>query len=123
MLKLTKSGYVVSMVKALLISYLVTAVLLMLLALGMYKLGLSTGLVGICITFVYIFAASVGGLIIGKKVKQKKFLWGMAMGVLYAAVIFAVALLMGNDGARVVQDGVSTAMLCVSGGLLGGMIS
>lgn len=74
--------------------------------------------------YVCVHICSIcGGIDYRKKVKQKKFLWGMAMGVLYAAVIFAVALLMGNDGARVVQDGVSTAMLCVSGGLLGGMIS
>ncbi len=120
---LSKKYVAASLVKAIILSYVATAILLMLLALAMYKLGISTKTVGFGITFVYIFAPALGGLYIGRKVKQKKFLWGVLLGVLYAAVIFVVSLILKDGNSQLVQDAVSTAMLCICGGLIGGMIS
>lgn len=120
---MSKKYVAISLTKALILSYVATAILLLLLALAMFKLGISTKLVGFGITFVYIFAPALGGLYIGRKVKRKKFIWGILIGLLYATVILVCSLLLKDGNSRLVQDGVSTAMLCVCGGLIGGMIS
>lgn len=120
---MSKKYVALSLTKALILSYVATVILLMLLALAMFKLGISTKLAGFGITFVYIFAPALGGLYIGRRVKRRKFIWGILIGLLYAAVIFVCSILLKDGNSQLIQDGVSTAMLCICGGLLGGMIS
>lgn len=120
---MSKTNYLIRVLCSLLVSYFVTGMLLLLFAYAMYKLGLGEKTVNYAITFVYIFASAVGGLVIGKSMKEKKFLWGFLVGALYVAIIFVVSLAMTGSGHMIAVDGVSTTLLCVAGGTLGGMIS
>ena len=72
-----KSYGALALIKALTVAYIITGIALFILAFLMYKMGLSTSAVDFGVTFVYIFATAVGGLIVGKSMKQKKFLWGL----------------------------------------------
>lgn len=109
--------------KALIISYIVTGIALFGLAFAMYKLGLNEKTVEFAITFIYIFASAVGGLVMGKHMKQHKFLWGCLIGLSYALIIFGASIVTSGNGHMVAADGLSTLLLCVGGGTLGGMIS
>lgn len=109
--------------KALIVAYIVTGVLLLGLAFAMYKLGLNEQKVEFAITFIYILASAVGGLCMGKCMRQRKFLWGCLIGVLYVAIIFAASLVTAKGGKMIVENGLSTLLLCIGGGTLGGMIS
>lgn len=109
--------------KSLILAYIVTGIALFGLAFAMYKLGLNEKTVEFAITFIYIFASAVGGLSMGKHMKQRKFLWGCLIGLCYAIIIFAASLMTAKGDRVIAQDGLSTLLLCIGGGTLGGMIS
>lgn len=120
---MSKTYGLTSALKALIIAYIVTGVLLLGLAFAMYKLGLSERTVDFGITFIYILASAIGGLSMGKSMKQRKFLWGGLIGLCYVAIIFAASFATAKGGHMIVQEGLSTLLLCAGGGILGGMIS
>ncbi len=108
-------------VKALLASYLLTGGLLLLLAGLLYRFRLDEGKVQIGIILIYILSCFAGGFLAGKMMKSRKFLWGVLLGLLYFLVMTLVSLAVN----RTLQDGttsfLTTFLLCMGGGMLGGM--
>ena len=68
--------------KALMAAYVVTGLLLLLLTLLVYKMEFSEEKVTAGITAIYVLSTFVGGLVIGKLSKMRKFLWGLAVRIL-----------------------------------------
>lgn len=118
-----KSSKAIVMVKALLVSYIITAVLLLILAFIMYKVDPPSAVISVGIVLTYILSSFVGGFIIGTAKKEKRFLWGLGMGLLYFAIIFVVSLIFGKDIFDHMGSIVSVLCICGLGGMLGGMIS
>lgn len=110
------------LIRAQLTAWVVTALLLLLMALLLFKLELNESKVSLGMTAVYVLSCFFGGLAAGKGGKKKKFLWGLLTGAVYFLVLF---LLSWNLGAE--RDGflslILTGALCLGGGMLGGMIS
>ena len=120
--KLQREIRPVWMLKSLLASYIVTIVLLLLLSFLLYQFDLGEQQVEIGIIAVYILSTFAGGFLIGKLTKNRRFLWGLALGVLY--FVFLVLISMGVY--RTVQGGAGMMIsfaLCAAGGMLGGMMS
>ena len=111
----------VRIVKALLVSYLLTGGLLLLLAGLLYRFRLDEGKIQIGIILIYIFSCFAGGFLSGKMMKSRKFLWGVLLGLLYFLIMTLVSLAVN----RGLQDGTTTYfttfLLCMGGGMLGGM--
>lgn len=111
------------MLKALLVSYIVTALLLMGLTMLLYKFELNEKIVSASIVAIYVTSTLIGGIIIGKLVRVKRFLWGMTLGILYFALLLAITLgiyrTLNGDGINLM----TTLVLCAGGGMAGGMIS
>lgn len=109
--------------KSLLCSYIVTGILLLLLALLLYKLDLNEKQVSIAVMAVYLLSTFVGGFVIGKLNQVRKFMWGMIVGLSYFVLLLLVSVgvyhSLKNGGANVL----STLLLCVGGGLIGGMLA
>ena len=109
--------------KALTASYVVTGLLLLLLTLLVYKLGLDEEKVTAGITAIYALSTFVGGIVIGKLSKMRKFLWGLTVGLLY----FGLLLLISFGIYRTLQGSgtniLTSFLLCTAGGMAGGMIS
>lgn len=109
-------------IKCLALSYLVTAILIFVLAFVLYRMRPSRQVINIIVMFIYIIGSFLGGFLAGGKVKEKKFLFGLMMGGIYFAVLLLVSLLM-NGG---LEDGglklLTTFMLCAGGGMIGGMV-
>ena len=72
--------YAENLVKALLCAYLVTGMFLLILALLLYKAGLSEENVNLGIILIYVIGTFSGGFVMGKLEGQKKFLWGLGTG-------------------------------------------
>ena len=68
-----------SLIKGLIVAYLITGSLLLLLALLLYKLELDEGKVTIGIIVIYVVSCFFGGFLVGKKAGTQKFLWGMLL--------------------------------------------
>ena len=111
----------VRIVKALLASYLLTGGLLLLLAGLLYRFRLDEGKIQIGIILIYIVSCFAGGFLAGKMMKSRKFLWGVLLGLLYFLIMTLVSLAVN----RGLQDGTTsyftTFLLCMGGGMLGGM--
>lgn len=113
----------VRMVKALLAAYIVTGLLLLLLAFLLYKLQLAESIVNVGIIAIYVIACFLGGFLEGKMMKTRKFIWGGAFGLLYFAVLAIISLAVGQGFSGSSSHFVTTLILCMAGGTLGGMVS
>ena len=111
------------MLKALLASYVVTVILLVLMAVFLYKFDLGEEAVSAGIVGTYVISTLAGGILIGKKARMRRFLWGISIGVLYFVLLllitFGVYHSLSTDRINVL----TTLILCAGGGMIGGMIS
>lgn len=110
------------LLKCLLFSYILTAIMLLLLAFLLYKLGLSEGIVSIAISSIYVLASFAAGFVAGKKLQVRKFLWGMLLGTVYFVVLAVISLLVDQSVGELGNSFFTTLTLCAAGGTLGGMM-
>ncbi len=117
------AGYAVRVMKALLVSYLLTGIMLFVLAGLLYRFQLDEGKIQIGIIATYILSCFAGGFLAGKMMRSRKFLWGVLLGLLYFLILTLVSVAVN----RSLQDGsgsfVTSFLLCMGGGMLGGMLS
>ncbi len=120
---IAKGSQIVSIIKALLASYIVTGILLFVLTFLLYKFDWDEQKVTAGIIVIYVLSTFVGGFILGKLKRVKKFLWGLIMGVLYFVLLFLISFgvyrSFDGNGTNVM----TTLLLCAGGGMLGGMLA
>ena len=109
--------------KALLVSYLVTVVLLMILTLLMYKFEFGEKVISTGIIAIYVLSTLTGGILIGKMSGRRRFLWGIGLGVLYFLLLLLITFGIYRTVNVDMTGFVSTWILCIGGGMIGGMIS
>ena len=113
---------VLGLAKCLIISYVLTLLLLCLLAFLLYKLHLTEGMVSIAISAVYVIATFMAGFLTGKRMETRKFLWGALMGAAYFVILAVVSVLIKTPENALGNSFWTTMVLCVAGGTLGGML-
>lgn len=111
------------LLKSLLCAYIVTGILLVILALLLYKAGLSEEMVNAGILLIYVISTFSGGFIMGKLTGNRKFLWGLAAGTLYFVLLLAISLGLYRSLQADIMGLVTTFLLCAGGGMIGGMVS
>ena len=109
--------------KCLLISYLMTTGFLLLLALMLYRFGLSEKIVSICIIAIYIIVTFLAGFLAGKREGSRKFLWGLLMGSMYFLILIIVSLVINRGLTGLSGIFFTVLVLCAGSGMLGGMVS
>lgn len=118
-----KGNQVLQVMKALLASYIVTGILLFAVTFFLYKFEWDEQMVTAGIIVIYVVSAFVGGFILGKIKREKKFLWGLIIGFLYFALLFLISFgvyrSFDGNGTNVI----TTLLLCAGGGMLGGMLA
>lgn len=107
-------------VKGLILSYLLTIIMLFITAVVVYKVGISDKVLGILVVVIYIVATFAGGFVTGRKVREKRFLWGMVYGLTYISVALTVSVLFTGSGDREGIAVITKCIMCVAGGMLGG---
>lgn len=117
------SNVVFRMMKALLTAYVLTGGLLLLLALLLYQFQLSESAVNIGILAVYLISCFLAGFLEGKMMGTRKFLWGAAAGLLYFVLLALISLAVNRGFDSGSSHFVTTGILCMAGGTLGGMLS
>ena len=118
-----KNIKVIWWIKSLLASYIVTGILLLVLTFFMYKFELNEKIVSAAIVGIYVVSTLIGGMIIGKVTKSKRYLWGMVLGIIYFVLLLLITLgvyrTLNGDSVSIV----TSLILCAGGGMTGGMIS
>lgn len=85
------------MIWSVMAAYLVSGILLLIIALLMYKMGLSDGTLVVGMGLIYLISNMVGGLVIGRYVTKRKYMWGIAVGLVYILVLYIVGYILGGD--------------------------
>lgn len=109
--------------KVLLAMYIITGILLVILAALLYKLELSEAAVNIGIIVIYVLVGFLGGVLIGKIQGTRKYMWGALLGLSYFAVLLIVSLAVHKGLDSGIQHVLTTLVLCTASGAVGGMIS
>lgn len=112
-----------SLGKILLVMYAVTAVLLFLLALLVQRFGWEQGTISIGISVVYVISCFIGGFFAGKVQRTKKFIWGILMGLMYLIIMLVITMIVKHGFHSTMSAFVLNLLLCLGGGMIGGMLS
>lgn len=119
----TRKNKPLVIISTLLIMYVITGLALLALALLLFKMQLSENIVSISIMVIYIISCLIGGLVAGRQLKVRRFLWGVAVGAVYFAVLLIGSLLMNRGISSDAVHVVTTLIMCMAAGMIGGMIS
>lgn len=119
----TKQTWVLSILKILLFMYIITGILLIILAGMLYKMQLSESVVSVGIVVIYVISGFLGGFLAGKIMKTRKFLWGMVLGGSYFLVLVVGAIAFQHGIEMEVSRFFTTLILCIASGMIGGMAS
>jgi putative membrane protein (TIGR04086 family) len=110
------------LIKCLLFAYILTALFLALLAFLVDRAGLGEKAVSAAITAIYVAATFLAGFLAGKRLENRKFLWGLLEGLAYFCILAAVSFLWGSGEPDAGRGLLTTLILCLAGGMLGGML-
>lgn len=114
---------ILDVLKAILVSYIVTGLLLLLITFLVYQFEIKEELVNIGIMITYLLSAFVGGFSVGKSVKRRRFLWGTLVGSLYIGLLYGISFgVYGRSGVEEIYE-LMPILFCVGGGMFGGMMS
>jgi putative membrane protein, TIGR04086 family len=114
---------VLKVLSTLLIMYILTGVALFVLAFLLYKMELTENIVTIGITAIYVVSGLLGGIIIGKRMKTRRFLWGIIMGAAYFLVLLIGSALLNRGLTSDMLHIGLTLVMCMGAGMIGGMVS
>ena len=103
--------------------FIFSAVMLAVMSAVIWKTGAGASAVSGCVIAVYILSNFIGGFVAGKQAGKHKFLWGIAVSVVYFAVIFVAGIwLIGSEpGAN--REVITGALICIISGMFGGMLA
>ncbi|MBE5876119.1 MAG: TIGR04086 family membrane protein [Lachnospiraceae bacterium] len=113
---------VISLLKGVLIAYIITAVMLFLMAFLLYQFNLSETIVDIGILICYVASSLMAGLCYAINAKSRKFAWGMLAGFVYYAVLLGISVAIEEDFEIFSTSCITTLFICTGSGMLGGML-
>lgn len=117
------SGNMKTFGKILMVMYGITALLLFLLAFLLQKFQFGEQMTEIGIMGVYVIVCFLGGYMSGKVLMNRKFLWGMLMGIFYVLVMLGITMIVRGSQGLSLSGILLNILLCLGSGMLGGMIS
>jgi len=114
--------------KAFFVSIVISVLLILLLAFILYKGNLSGSVEDILVVIVYLAACFSGGFLFGKQEGKRRFLWGAAFGGIYFLVLLALSMVLRSGQEPIWQatelsSKIRVLLICVLGGMAGGMLS
>ena len=111
------------MVRTLIITYVISGLLMVLLALALWKFRLPESQVDMGINAVYIISCLAGGSLSGKAMKTRRFVWGFLTGLLYFAALFFMSFLQNGGVSGDTVHTLTVLAMCALSGMAGGMMS
>lgn len=112
-----------TIVKSVIAAYLITGLLLLLAAFWLYQLEPAQSQAAIGVMVIYVLSCFLGGFLSGKRLQNRKFIWGMVTGILYFLLLFLVSWIFGKGIHDTADQILTTFVLCAAGGMLGGMLA
>lgn len=117
-----KKSQIFAVIKSILVAYVISFLLLTILAALLFWCSVPEAVVRSCVCGIYVISCFVAGIVLSWKRSRKKFLWGIFAGGLYATVLFILSLVFGDAEFGGVAGVFPTIILCILGGMFGGML-
>lgn len=111
------------MVRALIVTYILSGILLVTLSFALYKFRLPENQVNLAVYAVYILSCFFGGVIAGKTMRTRRFFWGLVLGVLYFLFLYLMSLAQKDGITSDTRRLLSVLAMCTVSGMAGGMVS
>ena len=111
-----------ALLKCLLAAYIITGLMLLVTAALLYKFQLSEKVIDISIIAIYVVSSLLAGLFYAKGASTRRFLWGMSAGAAYFLVICMISLAVEQDFTPLSNSCITTLLICLGSGMLGGML-
>ena len=105
------------------IAFFLCSISLLLLSVLLYKFEWNEHLVSAAIVAVYVLSTVVGGIVIGKLVRTRRFFWGLLLGNLYFILLLVITIILYRSLSGNGLNMLTAWILCTGGGMTGGMIS
>lgn len=112
-----------AILKSLLFSYALTGAFLLLLAFLLFQFDLGEKPVEAGILGVYVLSCLLGGFMAGKILRKDRYLWGFLLGLAYYFLLLAVSFAVRGKWDMSLTHAITTCLMCLGGGALGGMLS
>ncbi len=116
------TGKTAAVLMGLFAAYLITLLGILLLAFALYQWGMSVEMAEISVLVLYCLSCLIGGMICGKKAENRKFLWGLLLGVCYFLVLLLISVTSVQGISTRMQEIILPGCICVFSGMLGGML-
>ena len=104
-----------ALIRALLVSYMVSGLLLLALSFALYRLKLKEAQINQAVFAVYGIACLTGG--------SRRFFWGLSSGLLYFAVLFVLSQAVSHGASPISSRTATVMLLCTAAGAIGGILS
>lgn len=111
------------MIRTLIITYIISALLLTALTFALYKFRLPESQISLAVNAVYIVSCFLGGLISGKLMKARRFFWGLLTGLLYFAFLLLMSFAQEGGITGSLPHILTVLAMCSLSGMAGGMVS
>lgn len=105
------------------ITYILTAVFLLILAFALFQFHLGEKQVNLGINIIYVAVCFIGGILAGKAARSKRFLWGLITGTVYFLVLLAASFLINRSISGSLNELLLIYAMCAGSGTVGGMLS
>ncbi len=112
----------VALLKCLMAAYLITGILLLIVAGLLYKFSIGENVVDISIIVIYCISSLLAGLFFSKGASSRRFIWGMLAGAAYFVIICAVSAVSDPGFVPISNTVITTLLICLGSGMLGGMM-
>lgn len=108
---------------ALVVGFAITCVGVIMLALCLLLLSLSEEMIDGGILILYILSCFMAGFVIGKRRKNRRFLWGIFIGIMYYSLLFAATFFVVSSTDANIYDVATSLLVCCGSAAFGGMLS
>lgn len=105
------------------VMFIISAFLLLILAAILYKAEPGEMVIRIGVVVIYVITGLAGGFLMGKILREQKFLWGLAAGGVYFLILFIASAVVEGGFAMELSKVLTTLILCGASGMAGGMLS
>lgn len=109
--------------RAVVLSYLVSAISVFLLSWGLYVMKWEAAGSETAVRSVYFLSCLAGGFLAGKEFRERRLFWGLLTGILYGVILLTVSQLTGGLGSSKALEIIILFGICLGGGAAGSIIS
>ena len=113
---------IITIVKETLVQMVISVLLIAMAAFVVLRISPSESIIKGMILVIYGISALVGGIILGKVMEKRKFLWGAMAGGLYFVIILLVALAAKGSLSAGTIGITSGIIVSLAAGTIGGML-